>query len=206
LIAPPGRVAEARPHSHAKEAKVAFRFLHLDASTRSFMLTEVERDTSEGTLYLSPRLTDRGRRDWPDLLRRAAESGTEISLAESLRGTGRLKEVESRRTSPRRGWGWGRVVEVRVPSTAAMTLAEGEFNRFYIRGLCLRAMEAGIAEVTVYRAKHVENPRPESMYVIGRQLPVGALLDDLRRHSGEEEPSLRVPGGPNSGLSVKLPG
>jgi hypothetical protein len=184
---------------------VAFRFLHLDETTRSFMLAEVDRDTIAGTLYLSPRLTDRGRRDWPDLLRRAVRSGTEGSLADALLGTGRLKEVESRRTSPGRGLGWGRVVEVRVPSTAAMTLAEGEFNRFYIRGLCLRAIDAGIAAVTVYRAKDVERPRPESMYLIGRQLAVGALLDDLRRHSGEQEPGLRVPGGPNSGLSVKLP-
>jgi hypothetical protein len=27
----------------------------------------------------------------------------------------------------------------------------------------------------------------------------------VRLHSGEEEPNLRVPGGPNSGLSVRLP-
>jgi len=32
-------------------------------------------------------------------------------------------------------------------------LAEGEFNRFYIRALCARAIEDGLPEVTVYRAK-----------------------------------------------------
>ena len=84
-------------------------------------------------------------------------------------------------------------------------LAEGEFNRFYIRGLCLRAIELGIGEVAVYRAKYVESPRPESDYLIGQRLPAASLLEDLRIHSGEEEPYLKVPGGPNSGLSVHLP-
>lgn len=182
---------------------MGFRFQNLDEMTRSYIIQEVERDSTHGTLYLSPRLTERGRRDWPELLLTAVRDGDESSLAERLRGTGRLKEVEYRRSHSRRGW--GRVQEVKVPFTAAMTLAEGEFNRFYIRGLCLRAIEAGIAEVVVYRGKHVENPRPESRYLIGRRMAASAMLDDLRIHCGEEEPSLRVPGGPNSGLSVHLP-
>lgn len=179
---------------------MAFRFQNLDESTRSFMVEEVDRDTVRGSLYLSPRLTERGRRDWPGLLRAATEGGDERQLAEWLRGTGRLREVEHRHS--RRGW--GRTHEVRVPVTAPITLAEGEFNRFYIRGLCLRAVAQGIAEVEVYRAKAVDVPRTDSVRLVGRRLPVERLLDDLRAHSGEEEPALRVPGGPNSGLSVRL--
>jgi len=180
---------------------MAFRFHDLDETTRSFMVEEVDRDTAQGILYLSPRLTDRGRRDWPGLLRAAVEKGDERRLAESLRGTGRLREVEHRQS--RRGW--GRPHEVRVPVTAPMTLAEGEFNRFYIRGLCLRALAQGIGEVAIYRAKAVDVPRPESARLVGARRPVTMLLEDLRTHSGEEEPALRVPGGPNSGLSVRLP-
>lgn len=182
---------------------MAFRFLHLDGTTRAYMLAEVDHDVAQGTLYLSPRLTDRGRRDWPELLRAAVQVRDEVLLAETLRGTGRLREIEYRRSRPRRGW--GRVHEVQVPSTAATTLAEGEFNRFYIRGLCLRALEAGIVEVVVYRAKAVAEPRPESARLVGRRLGASELLSDLRDHSCEEEPALRVPGGPNSGLSVRLP-
>jgi len=133
--------------------------------------------------------------------RGAALGGDEVTLAERLRGTGRLREIEHRR-SPR---GWGRFHEVRVPYTAAETLAEGEFNRFYIRGLCLRALAEGIAKVVVYRAKSVSDPRPESLRLIGRPVDAEALLNDLRIHSGEEEPAMKVPGGPNSGLSVQLP-
>jgi hypothetical protein len=44
-----------------------------------------------------------------------------------------------------------------VPVTAADTLAEGEFNRFYLRGLCRRASAANMAEIEVYRAKEVAN-------------------------------------------------
>ncbi|WP_165074798.1 hypothetical protein [Paludisphaera rhizosphaerae] len=179
---------------------MAFRFHNLDGTTRAFMVSEVDRDASQGVLYLSPRLTERGRIDWPNLLRAAVQRGDEARLAESLRGTGRLRELEPRR-NPR---GRGRPLMVRVPVTAPTTLADGEFNRFYIRGLCLRALDEGVAELEVYRAKEVGMPRPESIDLVGRRVPVGRLLDDLRFHSGEEEPEMRVPGGPNSGLSVRL--
>ena len=183
---------------------MAFRFFDLDVTTRSFMADEVDRDTAQGILYLSHRLTDRGRRDWPELLRAAALDGDETTLAEKLRGTGRLREVEYRQSRSRRGAGLTN--EVRVPITAAETLAEGEFNRFYIRGICLRAHEAGIAEVLVYRAKAVVNPRPESARLVGCLRRADELLDDLRSRLGDEEPTSRIPGGPNSGLSVRLPG
>lgn len=182
---------------------MGFRFQNLDETTRSYMVQEVERDLARGAIYLSPRLTERGRLDWPELLLAAVRSGDDVSLAERLRGTGRLKEVEYRRSTSRRGW--GRSHEVRVPVTAPMTLSEGEFNRYYIRGLCLRAIASGITEVVVYRAKSVDNPRPESRHLVGQRRPAAALLEDLRIHSGEEEPAMRVPGGPNSGLSVRLP-
>jgi hypothetical protein len=68
----------------------------------------------------------------------------------------------------------------KVPITAPETLAEGEFNRFYARGLCLRAMAQGIESLVVYRAKDVVNPRPESVALIGKSLPAKQLLDDLR--------------------------
>ena len=42
-------------------------------------------------------------------------------------------------------------------------LAEGEFNRFYIRAVCLRSIESGTSDVVVYRAKvfktHARNQR-----------------------------------------------
>jgi len=84
-------------------------------------------------------------------------------------------------------------------------LAESEFNRYYIRALARRAIEDGISELVIYRAKPVTNPRPESEARIETSLPPQDLLDDLRSHLGDERPSLGVPSGPNSGLSVRLP-
>jgi hypothetical protein len=170
----------------------------LDAQTRPHMVAEIKADIGAGRLYLSPRLSARGRADYPNLLRQAAEASNDSWLANELRQSGRLNEMEERR-KPKGG-----VTMVRVPVTAPETLAEGEFNRFYVRGLCLRALASGIHELVAYRAKEVDNPRPESVARIGQQIPAQALLDDLRANPGVDT-ALGLPPGPNSGLSVRLP-
>ena len=84
-------------------------------------------------------------------------------------------------------------------------MAESEFNRYYIRGLARRAIEDGVQELVVYRAKPVSNPRPESEARVETTISAQELLEDLRSHPGDERPTLGVPSGPNSGLSVRLP-
>jgi len=177
---------------------MALRLVNLDARTRRFMLDELEHDVEQGTLYFSPRLSERGRRDYESLLRAAIESLNDVLLADSLRVNHRLKDWEQRHAKN------GEVIEVRVPVTAADTLAEGEFNRFYVRGLCRRALQEGWRDVVVYRAKQTQQPRPQSEALLGRRLNARALLEDLRARHGET-PHLVIPPGPNSGLSVKLP-
>jgi hypothetical protein len=89
--------------------------------------------------------------------------------------------------------------------TAAQTMAEGEFNRYYARGVCIRALaETGSdATVTVYRARESANARSASVALIGTTPSAAALLEDLRTHIGMDT-ALRLPPGPNSGLSVHL--
>ena len=82
-------------------------------------------------------------------------------------------------------------------------MAEGEFNRFYVRGLCRRAIEDDIHGLIVYRAKAVAVPRPGSEEKIGTSVDPTAILADLRVAIGVE-PALGMPPGPNSGLTVKL--
>lgn len=171
---------------------------NLDARTRELMMNELEYDLDHDTLYLSTRLTQAGRGHYLDILRSAIRTGTTESFAAELRQRRNLKTHEERE-KPKGG-----TTLARVPATAAETLAEGEFNRFYIRGICRRALEDGINEVIVYRAKVVRDPRPESEAMIGRGLGAQALLQDLRRNPGVE-PALGLPPGPNSGLSVRLP-
>ena len=83
-------------------------------------------------------------------------------------------------------------------------MGEGEFNRYYCRGLCRRAIEEGVAQLQVYRAKAVAEPRPASQAKIGALVDPAAILDDLRRTQGVE-PALGLPPGPNSGLTLRFP-
>ena len=162
------------------------------------MVEEISNDIAAGKLYESPRLSASGRQQYPELLRTAAQTGNDDSLAAELRVLGILNTTEERR-KPKGG-----TTIAQVPVTAPETLAEGEFNRFYARGLCRRAIAQGIESLVVYRAKQVVNPRSESVALIGKSLPAKQLLEDLRASIGTDT-ALGLPPGPNSGLSVKLP-
>ena len=175
---------------------MGFEFSNLDARTRELMLAEIERDSEAGTLYISKRLTKAGELAYPDLLRDAARSGNEDSFADALRAGDYFEATEPRNTS-------SGVTMVKVPATAAQTLAESEFNRFYVRAVCARSLEEGKGEVEVYRAKQVSSARSESQRKIGTRVPAEKLLADLRTHIGMDT-VLGLPSGPNSGLSVKL--
>jgi hypothetical protein len=174
-----------------------FDFKHLDDRTRGLMLDEVDRDIAAGTLYLSDNLSADGRAAYPALLRASAESGDETTLAAGLRT--RLNTHEK----PRRLKSGGYSKPPVMRANAHEMLAEGEFNRYYIRAICRRALEDGIGEAAVYRAKQVEHARSASEAMIGERVPVAALLDDLRSHPGVDT-ALGLPPGPNSGLCVKL--
>jgi hypothetical protein len=175
---------------------MSIRYESLDAGVRDFMVRELERDQANGNLYVSPRLTDTGEEAWPHVLREAMMEHDDSWLASTLRARGYLRTEEQRR-KPKGGF-----TTAKVPHTAADTLAEGEFNRFYARGLCSQVLSSGGSEVAVYRGKQVENPRPESEAMIGRRLSAQQLLDDLRTAQGVE-PALGLPPGPNSGLTVR---
>lgn len=172
-------------------------FSNLDDKTRRYMVEEIEMDIAASNIYLSPRLTEQGQAIYLQLLKEAGESKNDEWLAEGIRSRGLLKTTEERR-KPKGG-----TTTVNVPVTAAETLAEGEFNRYYIRGLCRRAIEEGSTHLLIYRAKAVSQPRSESEDKIGTKIDAAALLRDLRAHQGVDT-AFGLPSGPNSGLSVKL--
>jgi hypothetical protein len=174
-----------------------FAFMDLDADTRPLMLAEIDDDIGADKLYLSNRLSAFGRDVYPALLREAALFFDESWLAEKLRSRNCFSPTYQRR-NPAGGFS-----DARMPANAADTLAEGEFNRFYMRGLCRRAIRDGVAGLAVYRAKTVKDPRPESEAKIGQLISPQTLLDDLRQNIGIDT-SLGLPAGPSSGLCVKL--
>lgn len=177
---------------------MSLKLENLDDRTRSLMMKEIELDASAGIIYFSPRLNDLGQHEYLALLREAISFKDDLWLAEQIRKKNMLRSHEQRR-KPKGGYS-----VALVPVTAAETLAEGEFNRYCIRALCVRAIEEGISSLEVYRAKQVMNARSESKRLIGQLVDPKRLLEDLRSNVGIDT-ALGLPPGPNSGLSVRIP-
>lgn len=171
---------------------------NLDERTRIFMLEEIEMDIANGSVYVSNYLNEAGAAAWFDLLKEAAKNGTDDQLAAAIRD-GQYLKIEVQRKKPSGGF-----TMARVPYTAHETMGEGEFGRYYVRGLCRRAIDEEIAELVVYRAKPVAQPRLGSEEKIGTRVAPLDILEDLRTTPGVE-PLLGLPPGPNSGLTLRLP-
>ncbi|MGK2856345.1 MAG: hypothetical protein ACSLFQ_03980 [Thermoanaerobaculia bacterium] len=175
---------------------MAFYFANLDLKTREYMIREIDLDASSGRLYLSPRLRPGSEHEYASYLRAAARAHNEAWMAEQIRRRRLLKTEEQRMTSR------NEMLTMRVPVTAPYTLAEIEFNRFYARGVCARAIDAGMSEVELYRGKHVPQLPPESEAMIGKRVPADTLLQILRTAEGAES----VPGlaaEPVPGLAIE---
>lgn len=171
-----------------------FHFENLE-DVRSFMESELDVDINEDRVYISPRLNNQGQAVWVDLLREAIQSHDEEWLEAEIRSRRLLNQNEVRIRN-------GKSHSAKVPITAAETLSEGEFNRYYIRGLCLLAIQ-NKSKIMAYRGKSVSNPRWESEDLIGRAFDPQRILDDLRVTIGVDT-AFGLPAGPNSGITAKL--
>lgn len=176
---------------------MALDLVDLDSETRGWMIAELDHDLEGDRLYTGKYLTDLGTERYPALLREAIETGDDESLVAALSEPGLFATTYQKR-KPTGGYS-----PAKVPYTAPVTLAEGEFNRFYLRGLCRRSLSSGGGDIEIYRARSSSAPRPESEAMIGTRLGSAALLSDLRENTGVDT-ALRLPPGPNSGLSGRL--
>lgn len=171
---------------------MGLNYKNLDDITRSYMLKEFE----IGGYYESPRLRDGNFIDWKNILQEAAKSFNDIWLEDQINAKTLLKSHETRHTT--KG-----ITTAKVPVNAAQSLAEGEFNRFYLRGLCSRAISEGYEYLRIYRAKAVDSPRSDSIKKIGTLVKADILLNALRK-SDFIDNVLGLPAGPNSGLSAEI--
>ena len=169
---------------------------NLDEITRGFMEEEIARDVKNGKLYRGTRFNLLGQEKYPELLIEAVRNHDDDWLASRMQPY--LNQTETRTSSK------GKTTVAKVPYNAATMFGEGEFNRYYLRGLCLRAMDEGVAKVKIYRGKEVVRPRTKSTMMIGSYLPVKTLLEDLRTNIAVDT-ALGLPPGPNSGLTAMLP-
>ena len=158
--------------------------------------TRSKLDLAGSDLYFGSLLNDHGRAEWPSALEMAVRHYDADWLADRFADRSLWVEsyVQQRKTGP---------VTMPVSRDAHTRLAIGEFGRFYIRGVCRAAIEAGSATVRVIRLKASAQPRPESELLIGTEVGADALLLDLRGNKGRDTYN-GVPGGPNSGLGVEL--
>ncbi|GAB3937522.1 hypothetical protein [Mucilaginibacter myungsuensis] len=174
---------------------MALTYLSLDDVTREYMLKEFQSDLDCDNCYLSKRFNDFGNTHFIEIMPQHIATGDDASLTEALKSNNCFKSHEERNKN-------GTISMVKVPVTAAETFAEGEFNRFYIRAICLRALTENRA-IEVYRARASSSPRPESEALIGNTFDPKTLLQDLRDNKGVDT-SFGLPAGPNSGLSIKI--
>lgn len=178
---------------------MGLNYLNLDQHTRLFMLEEIDLDVAADSYYKSQWLNANGLACWAEILRDAAANGNDDTLAQSIVQRNCLHTHYEKR-KPKGG-----TTIAAIPYTAPVTMAEGEFNRYYVRGLCRRAIADGVPSLEVYRAKTVDVPRTSSEAMIGHLVDPAAILADLRTCQGLE-PALGLPPGPNSGLCLKMPG
>jgi hypothetical protein len=86
---------------------------------------------------------------------------------------------------------------------ATALLAEREFHRFYMRGLCRRAIEQGVLTLVIYRAKPSDPVRAHSDTMVGVQITASSLLEDLS-HAFRTTPPHGLPQCRDPGLSVRF--
>jgi hypothetical protein len=175
---------------------MGLRYEDLTAETRHFMLEEIQQDEDAETLYRSPWLTQGGQGDWAEILREAATNGTDDTLAAELRLRGRIVTRAQRRKPHSRQMTWY-TLGANAPDVMA-----GEFNVFYCRGLCRRAIADNAPRLEVYRAKFSVQPRRDSEMKLGLLIEPEVILTDLRKSHGTE-PAFGLPPGPNTGLSLR---
>jgi hypothetical protein len=171
------------------------QYENLDPTTRRYALAELDHDVASGAFHASDRLRPEAVGEYQRLLHEAIRYYEDRWLEDHAADL--LVETESRRTRS------GGTTTARVPQMAARMLAEGDFNRYYMRGIAQRAIEEGRQILEVYRARLSMEPRAESAELEGKRVPAAEVLDHLRGPFSAD-PSVAPLGRTNSGLSVRL--
>lgn len=148
------------------------------SQVRRRMLEELCWSLENNKIYLSKHFSTPGEENYPHLLKNALESGNPDTLEESLNVPGNFQPGS--------------------PRNAAQTFAWDEFNKYYMRALCLLAQELTGYKLIVVRGRQSSNPKPESDRLLGAKKEPVKFLNGLRNI-----PKVN-PFGANSGLTLEL--
>ena len=171
------------------------KYDNLDPATRRNAIAELDSDIANGAFHASDRLRPTAIAEYQRLLRDAIRYYDDLWLEEHADNL--LVDFEPRTTRS------GAQTTAKVPEMAARMLAEGDFNRYYMRGVALRAIEEDRQVVEVYRARLSLEPRPESAELEGHRLAAREVLEYLRGQRVDNATVARL-ARPNSGLSIRL--
>ena len=183
-------------------------FKNLEGTTRRYMLEELEEDVREGRVVLNPLLTERGRAEYADLLAEALRHHDPSWLGSELR-SGRRMHIAVEDADVRKG------LPEELPVHEPDVLAEGDFNRYYVRGMCRRALAEGIDELRivkltkgpyasfVYQSGGLPGDERERTVDVANRVDPKWLLEKLREDP-DEEMDFGIPGEPGSGLTVEF--
>lgn len=169
-----------------------YNFLDLNNEIRNAMKEEVLFDVNEGILSKSTRFTDEGNSRYSDILLKNIENGDEETLSQELIWFFKTKEISHDKK--------GNIIEKDVPFDVNEVFAKTEFNRFYMRGLCVFALKNNKG-LQIYRAKESQNHRVESDNLLGSKIEnTQEALTTLRDNKNYYNFIAK----PNSGLSLKF--
>ena len=164
-------------------------FKELD-DVREFMLEELDWSIEKDKVYYSAVFVPGVENDYLSLLRQAISEHDEEWLEQRLTEE-YFKNTQERKT--KKG-----VTQANVnKQDAAKRLAQNEFNKFYIRGVCRKALNHSNENVKIYRAKESSVKREESQKQIGEYVNANNLLENLRNEVEIDLPKIY------SGLSVQ---
>ena len=167
----------------------------LDPTTRRFAIAELDSDIATGAYHTSERIRHTAIGEYQRYLHEALRYYDDRWLEEHASDL--MIDFEPRRTRS------GGQTAVKLPQMASRMLAEGDFNRYYMRGVALRAIQEGREVIEVYRARLSLEPRRKSAELEGRRLPAAEVLNYLRGEPTSDA-AVTALGRPNSGLSVRL--
>lgn len=179
---------------------MGLNYTQLNETTRRFMMQEFE----QGGHYISPRLNEAGRARWLPLLKDALQYHTDLWLERELMRRSCLTTTEYLKSTMT-----GKTVTRAVNrEQIAKALAEGEYNRFYLRGLCLAARTRGYEHLIIAQGRIIPNAPDALKKPVGKAVAVDMLLEKLRANSYKAiDPAMGLPEGLkfSAGLTARLP-
>lgn len=119
----------------------------LDDNTRAYMLTEFEKEEASGNPYRSKALSSKGLKVFPNLMRDAIKSGTEVSLCQAFENESYWEPTEEYTRE-----GITRTRQRNIPQSARR-LSLTEFSTWYVAGFAKRLLNKGVEKCQIYRGE-----------------------------------------------------